>query len=73
MSWSVVKSGTTKQGEPVELRFAEFGMGSAKLRKWEVFRAGVKVGYASTEGDAETNFARALAGLTRNTETGNWE
>ena len=61
------------EGNTIELKYAEFGKGRAKLRKWEIFRNGVKAGYAVNERDADVNFNRVLQGYMLNPETGKYE
>jgi hypothetical protein len=71
--WKILRNTTTDDGDLVELRYAEFGKGKTLLRKWLIFRNGVKAGYAVSEEDAAANFARVVAGYVRNPETGNYE
>jgi len=61
------------EGNTIELKYAEFGKGRAKLRKWEIFRNGVKAGYAVNERDADVNFNRVSQGYMLNPETGKYE
>lgn len=70
--WKVVRREIVGENT-IEMKYVEFGKGKAKLRKWEIFRNGVKAGYAVNEQDAEVNFRRVLIGYTRNPETGNYE
>jgi hypothetical protein len=72
-TWKIIKRETTNDGHIVEMRYAEFGKGRAKLRKWEIYRDGTEAGYAVNASDAEVNFGRVLAGFVRNRETGNYE
>jgi hypothetical protein len=71
--WQIVAEDTDVNGAVVKMRYAEFGKGRSKIKKWELLRDGEKVGYAVNAGDAEVNFARVKSGLTRNTETGFYE
>lgn len=71
--WKVLKSDTLADGSVVEMRYAEFGKGRAKIHCWEFFRSGIQVGYASTPGDAEVNWRRVRSGMVRNTKTGSYE
>lgn len=70
--WKTIRQETMKDGRIVELRYAAFGKGRAKLRSWKIFRDDVQVGYAVNEKDADTNFGRVMAGLVRDVETGNY-
>lgn len=70
--WKTLRQETMKDGRIVELRYAEFGKGRAKLRSWKIFRDDVQVGYAVNATDADTNFGRVTAGFTLDTETGNY-
>lgn len=70
--WNTIRQETTDDGRTVELRYAEFGKGRAKLRSWKIFRDGVQVGYAVNETDADANFGRVMAGFVRDAETGNY-
>lgn len=71
-AWQTVRTETSSDGHTIELRYAEFGKGRAKIRKWEIFRDGAYAGYAATEQDAEVNFGRVLSGYVRDVETGNY-
>lgn len=70
--WKTIRQETMTDGRTVELRYAEFGKGRAKLRSWKIFRDDVQVGYAVNEMDAHANFGRVMAGLVRDAETGNY-
>lgn len=58
--WDVVAQTTTPGGHRVEMRYRQFGKGRAKVQKWLIFRDGVKVGYAVTDRDADTNYGLAV-------------
>lgn len=71
-AWQVIMSGTSADGAEIELRYAVFGKGRARLEQWRIYRDGSQVGYASTPEDAATNYQRALSGLVRDAETGRY-
>jgi len=60
-------------GHRIVLRYNEWGKGRSKIRKWEILRDDVKVGYAVNPQDAVDNFARAAAGYGLNFATGYYE
>jgi len=72
-NWKTLKTQTLDDGATVEMRYAEFGKGRAKVRSWKFFRDGQDVGYAVNAADAEENWQRVCAGLVRNPETGRYE
>lgn len=71
--WQVAAQDTDVNGAAIMMRYAVFGKGRAKLKKWELFRNDEKVGYAVNAADAEVNFARVKNGATLNTRTGFYE
>ena len=71
--WRRVAEGIADDGAKVELFYAEFGKGKAKLCKWEIYRNDRKAGYAVNQQDADVNFSRVLAGLVLNPSTGRYE
>lgn len=72
-AWKILNTDTLVDGSTVELRYAEFGKGRAKVRSWKLFRNGKQVGYASTAEDAAANWERVRAGMVRNPSTGCYE
>ncbi|TDD97201.1 hypothetical protein [Actinomadura rubrisoli] len=71
--WKVIRTETDDKGNTVELKYAEFGKGRARVKKWEIFRNGEYAGYAAIEPDADENFRRVLEGYVLNRETGRYE
>lgn len=71
--WKIVGQDADVNGVAIMMRYAEFGKGRGKFKKWELFRADEKVGYAVNEADAKVNFARVKAGETLNVTTGFYE
>lgn len=71
--WKIVAEDTDVNGASIQMKYAKFGKGLGSVKKWELFRDGVQVGYAVTADDAEVNFGRVKAGATRNNETGRYE
>ena len=77
-TWKTVAQDTDVNGVGVLMKYAEFGKGRGKVRKWELFRGDEqggyeKVGYAVNEADAKVNFARVKDGATLNANTGFYE
>ncbi|MGX6608007.1 hypothetical protein ACWKSP_38695 [Micromonosporaceae bacterium Da 78-11] len=72
-SWKTTRSEPAPDGAYVEMRYAEFGTGRAKVRSWRLFRDGFQVGYAVNGIDADANYRRVLAGFERNPQTGIYE
>lgn len=71
-NWKVVRR-EINGDNIIEMKYAEFGKGKWKVRKWEIFWNGVKAGYAVNEADAEVNFRRVLIGWLRDPQTGTYE
>lgn len=61
-AWKTTRTGTANDGSEVQMRYAEFGKGRAKIRQWKIYRDGAQVDYAVNAEDAEENFQRALIG-----------
>lgn len=71
--WRIVRNETDEKGHTVEMRYAEFGKGRSKIRKWELYRDGQRAGYAVNAPDAEANFARVMSGYVLNPRSGFYE
>jgi hypothetical protein len=69
-NWKTIREETVEGDHVIELRYAEFGKGRAKVKSWKIFRDGVQVGYGATENDAHVNFTRATLGFVRDNTTG---
>ena len=54
--WTTTHSEIAPDGAYVELRYAEFGKGKARMRSWKLFRDGFQAGYAANEADAVANY-----------------
>lgn len=72
MAWEVVVSGTSDDGHAVEMRWTSFGKGRAKVEKYELFRDGVKVGYAVTGTDATANWSKVKLGMIYDSDLSQW-
>jgi hypothetical protein len=59
--WAVLQSQQTEFGL-VELRYAVFGKGRARVRSWKIFCEGFQVNYGAIESDAWVNYERAIKG-----------
>jgi hypothetical protein len=69
-NWNTVRTETADDGHKIEMRYREWGKGRSKVCKWEIYRDGVKAGYAVTAQDADANFERVLSGLVHDPATG---
>lgn len=72
-TWKVVRSEKDDKGNTIELRYASFGKGKARVEYWRIYRNNEYAGYGSIESDAHVNFERVLAGATHNPVTGRYE
>lgn len=70
--YQTIRCGVLEDGSTVEMRFAEFGKGRAKVSSWRFYRNGKQIGYASTPADAEENWLRVRNGMVRDDSSGNW-